>query len=63
MSSFARTDAGCDFTLSLQVMKPVAQPDDIGDAIVFPRPRRRPLDHRRHATGGWRLEALTLRRG
>jgi 3-oxoacyl-[acyl-carrier protein] reductase len=35
MSSFARTDAGHDFTLSLQAMKRVAQPDDIGGAIAF----------------------------
>jgi len=35
MSSFARTDAGRDFTLSLQAMKRVAQPDDIGDAVAF----------------------------
>jgi 3-oxoacyl-[acyl-carrier protein] reductase len=35
MSSFARTDAGRDFTLSLQTLKRVAQPDDIADAIAF----------------------------
>jgi NAD(P)-dependent dehydrogenase (short-subunit alcohol dehydrogenase family) len=35
MSSFARTDAGRDFTLSLQALKRVAQPDDIADAIAF----------------------------
>ena len=35
MSSFARTEAGRDFTLSLQALKRVAQPDDIGDAIAF----------------------------
>ena len=35
MSSFARTGAGRDFTLSLQAMKRVAQPDDIGDVIAF----------------------------
>jgi 3-oxoacyl-[acyl-carrier protein] reductase len=35
MSSFARTDAGRDFTLSLQALKRVAQPDEIADAIVF----------------------------
>jgi 3-oxoacyl-[acyl-carrier protein] reductase len=35
MSSFARTDAGRDFTLSLQAVKRVAQPDDIADAIAF----------------------------
>ena len=35
MSSFAKTDAGRDFTLSLQALKRVAQPDDVGDAIAF----------------------------
>jgi 3-oxoacyl-[acyl-carrier protein] reductase len=35
MSRFARTDGGRDFTLSLQALKRVAQPDDIGDAIAF----------------------------
>ena len=35
MSSFAKTDAGRDFTLSLQALKRVAQPDDIGDVIAF----------------------------
>ena len=35
MSSFARTEAGRDFTLSLQTLKRVAEPDDIADAIAF----------------------------
>jgi 3-oxoacyl-[acyl-carrier protein] reductase len=35
MSKFARTDAGKDFTLSIQALKRVAQPDDIGDVIAF----------------------------
>ncbi|TJX00429.1 SDR family oxidoreductase, partial [Neisseria gonorrhoeae] len=35
MSSFARTEAGRDFTLSLQALKRVAQPDDIAGAIAF----------------------------
>ncbi len=35
MSSFAKTEAGRDFTLSLQALKRVAQPDDIGDVIAF----------------------------
>ena len=35
MSSFAKTDAGRDFTLSLQALKRIAQPDDIGDVIAF----------------------------
>jgi NAD(P)-dependent dehydrogenase (short-subunit alcohol dehydrogenase family) len=35
MSSFAKTDAGREFTLGIQALKRMAQPDDIGDAIVF----------------------------
>ena len=35
MSAFAKTDAGRDFTLSLQALKRVAGPDDIGDVIAF----------------------------
>jgi NAD(P)-dependent dehydrogenase (short-subunit alcohol dehydrogenase family) len=35
MSSFARTDTGRDFTLSLQAMKRVAHPQDIADVIAF----------------------------
>ena len=35
MSSFAKTDAGREFTLGIQALKPMAQPDDIGAAIVF----------------------------
>jgi 3-oxoacyl-[acyl-carrier protein] reductase len=35
MSSFAKTDAGRDFTLSLQALKRVAQPDDIGGVVAF----------------------------
>ncbi|MDM0005209.1 SDR family oxidoreductase [Variovorax sp. J22G73] len=35
MSKFAKTDAGRDFTLSLQALQRVAQPDDIAGAIAF----------------------------
>jgi hypothetical protein len=35
MSNFARTDAGRDFTLGIQALKRIAQPDDIGAAVVF----------------------------
>jgi NAD(P)-dependent dehydrogenase (short-subunit alcohol dehydrogenase family) len=35
MSKFARTDAGRDFALGIQALKRVAQPDDIGAAVVF----------------------------
>lgn len=35
MSNFARTDAGRDFTLGMQALKRVAQPDDIASAIAF----------------------------
>ena len=35
MSTFAKTDAGREFTLGIQALKRMAQPDDIGAAIVF----------------------------
>lgn len=35
MSSFAKTDAGRDFTLGMQALKRVAQPEDIAGAIAF----------------------------
>jgi NAD(P)-dependent dehydrogenase (short-subunit alcohol dehydrogenase family) len=35
MFKFATTDAGRDFTLSIQALKRMAQPDDIGDVIAF----------------------------
>lgn len=35
MSNFAKTDAGRDFVLSMQALKRVAQPDDIGDVVAF----------------------------
>jgi 3-oxoacyl-[acyl-carrier protein] reductase len=35
MSDFARTDAGRDFTLGIQALKRIAQPDDIAAAVVF----------------------------
>jgi len=35
MSNFAKTDAGRDFTLNMQALKRVAQPDDIGGVFAF----------------------------
>jgi len=35
MSSFVKTDGGRDFTLSIQALKRIAQPDDIAGAVVF----------------------------
>ena len=35
MSNFARSDAGRDFTLGIQALKRIAQPDDIAAAVVF----------------------------
>jgi len=35
MSSFAKTDAGRAFTLSIQALKRIAQPEDIGDVVAF----------------------------
>jgi NAD(P)-dependent dehydrogenase (short-subunit alcohol dehydrogenase family) len=35
MSSFAKTEAGRDFTLGLQALKRIGQPEDIADVIAF----------------------------
>ena len=35
MSSFTKTDAGRDFTLGLQALKRLAQPDDSGSVVAF----------------------------
>lgn len=35
MSSFAKTDAGRDYTLGMQTLKRIAEPDDIAEAIAF----------------------------
>jgi NAD(P)-dependent dehydrogenase (short-subunit alcohol dehydrogenase family) len=35
MSSFTKTDAGRDYTLSIQAFKRLAQPDDIGRVVAF----------------------------
>src|SRR5712672_3258617 len=35
MSNFTKSDAGRDFTLGMQALKRVAQPDDIGDVVAF----------------------------
>lgn len=35
MSKFAKTDAGRDYTLSMQALKRVAQPDDIAGVVAF----------------------------
>jgi NAD(P)-dependent dehydrogenase (short-subunit alcohol dehydrogenase family) len=35
MSSFTKTDAGRDFTLSVQALKRLGQPDDVGDVVAF----------------------------
>jgi NAD(P)-dependent dehydrogenase (short-subunit alcohol dehydrogenase family) len=35
MSNFARSEAGRNFTLGMQVLKRIAQPDDIAAGIVF----------------------------
>ena len=35
MSSFTKTDAGRDFALSMQALKRVAQPQDIGSVVAF----------------------------
>ncbi|WP_027534521.1 SDR family NAD(P)-dependent oxidoreductase [Bradyrhizobium sp. WSM3983] len=35
MSSFAKTDAGRDYTLAMQALKRIAEPDDIAGAVAF----------------------------
>src|SRR5437879_7939370 len=35
MSSFIKTDAGRDYTLGMQALKRLAQPEDIGGVIAF----------------------------
>ena len=35
MSKFARTDAGHDFTLGMQALQRIAQPNDVGDVVAF----------------------------
>jgi len=35
MSNFSKTDAGRDFTLGIQALKRIAQPDDIGGVVAF----------------------------
>ncbi|TWB12796.1 NAD(P)-dependent dehydrogenase (short-subunit alcohol dehydrogenase family) [Nitrospirillum amazonense] len=35
MSNFTKTEAGRDFTLSMQALKRLATPEDIGDVIAF----------------------------
>ena len=35
MSNFTRTDAGRDFTLGMQALKRLAEPDDIAGAVAF----------------------------
>jgi 3-oxoacyl-[acyl-carrier protein] reductase len=35
MSNFTKTDAGLDFTLGMQALKRLAQPDDIGSVVAF----------------------------
>lgn len=35
MSSFTKSDAGREYTLSIQALKRIAQPDDIGGVVAF----------------------------
>src|SRR5258707_7763415 len=35
MSNFTKTDAGRDFTLGIQALKRLGQPDDVGDVVAF----------------------------
>jgi IS5 family transposase len=51
MSSFTKTEAGCDFALGMQALKRLARPDDIGGVIAFPASEGCPMDHRRYHPG------------
>jgi NAD(P)-dependent dehydrogenase (short-subunit alcohol dehydrogenase family) len=35
MSNFTKTDAGRDYTLGMQALKRLAEPDDIGGVVAF----------------------------
>lgn len=35
LSNFAKTEAGRNFTLGIQALKRMAQPEDIGAAVAF----------------------------
>jgi NAD(P)-dependent dehydrogenase (short-subunit alcohol dehydrogenase family) len=35
MSDFTKTDAGRDYTLGMQALKRLAEPDDIGGVVTF----------------------------
>ena len=35
MSNFTQTDAGGDYTLGMQALKRLAEPDDIAGAVAF----------------------------
>jgi 3-oxoacyl-[acyl-carrier protein] reductase len=35
MSNFTQTDAGRDYTLGMQALKRLAEPDDIGGVVAF----------------------------
>ena len=62
MSSFAKTDAGRDYTLGMQTLKRIAAARRHRRRGRLPRVSRRALDHRRHHPRRWRLEALSHRR-
>jgi NAD(P)-dependent dehydrogenase (short-subunit alcohol dehydrogenase family) len=48
MSSFTKTEAGCDFALGMQALKRLARLDDIGGRYRLSSIRRCPIDHRRY---------------
>jgi hypothetical protein len=54
MSGFTKTQAGRDFTLGMQALKRLAQPDDIGGGVAFiaPDDARRITGDTIHIDGG-----------
>ena len=57
VSSFTKTPVGRDYTLSIQALKRLAEPVDIGDVIAFlaSEKARRITGDTTHADGGFKL--------
>ena len=57
MSNFTKTDAGREFTLGMQALKRLAQPDDIAPVVTFlaSDAARWVTGHALHVDGGSKL--------